>query len=819
MRDARQDKAMHPAPRARLLAGLAALAALAALAILAVVTVLPPSPRTDTGTTGEFVAARAFHDVQAIGAAVHVVGSDAAAGVRSHIVDELHGMGIDAQVREGIGQTDELGGPAMAYVRNVVAEIPGTDPTGRLFLMAHYDSVQVSYGANDDGSGVATLLEVARALISGPPLKNDVILVFTDGEEACLCGAESFVASDPLAAGGGVVLNFESRGANGPSVMFETGDGNADLIAQYAAAAPYPVATSMAVEVYRILPNDTDFTPFRTSGRFTGLNSAYIDGSAVYHSPQDRPEYLDLGTLQQHGDNALALTRQLGGADLAPLAQPAAHDSTYFPVLGTLVRYPGTWVWPIAVLAALAVGAAAFLARRRGLATWGRQSAGFGLMLVPLIGAAVVAQLFWMMLVALRPDYGNMIDPWNPTWFRFAVCALVALAVVGWYALWRRRFGAWSLWIGALAWLAVLGVVLAAVTPGGSYLAALPALAGAVMAIVSIRRRAWWVPAVTGTVAGAVGVVILVPTVLLFFPALGLATGAAAALFAAMAAFAALPVFEQLHPVVMPIADGDGVTAEQAVLTARRRGAAVPAELAQILVPPYRRSLAVMPTAVLAILAVAFTGVGLATDRFDAAHPKPTQLMYAMDADTGQAFWASQQDSAHGWLAQFVSVRKDLSGEFPFLHDPLLTGPAKAAALPAARLTMGASTVNADGTTTFDVHVQPQRPVRLIDLSAPGVPVRGATVTAGAVSREVEMSHDEARGHFQLLFHAPPADGITVRLTVRDTQQLTFQVLDGSDGLEDLPGFVPRPPDVGIEGSHTSELVLVAATKRLSIGR
>jgi hypothetical protein len=66
MRDARQDKAMHPAPRARLLAGLAALAALAALAILAVVTVLPPSPRTDTGTTGEFVAARAFHDVLAL---------------------------------------------------------------------------------------------------------------------------------------------------------------------------------------------------------------------------------------------------------------------------------------------------------------------------------------------------------------------------------------------------------------------------------------------------------------------------------------------------------------------------------------------------------------------------------------------------------------------------------------------------------------------------------------------------------------------------------------------------------------------------------
>src|SRR5690606_20550237 len=202
----------------RLLAGLAAMAALAVLAILAIVTVLPPSPRTDTGTSGEFIAARAYQDVEAIGAEVHVAGSAAAAAVRDHIVHELSAMGGSAEVHEGIGQTAALDGPAMAYVHNVVAEIPGSGSTGRLFLMAHYDSVQVSFGANDDGSGVATLLEVARSLTSGPQLRNDIVLVFTEAEEACLCGSEAFEASDPLAADGGVVLNFEARGANGPSV-------------------------------------------------------------------------------------------------------------------------------------------------------------------------------------------------------------------------------------------------------------------------------------------------------------------------------------------------------------------------------------------------------------------------------------------------------------------------------------------------------------------------------------------------------------------------------------------------------------------------
>jgi hypothetical protein len=36
--------------------------------------------------------------------------------------------------------------------------------------------------------------------------------------------------------------------------------------------------------------------------------------------------------------------------------------------------------------------------------------------------------------------------------------------------------------------------------------------------------------------------------------------------------------------------------------------------------------------------------------------------------------------------------------------------------------------------------------------------------------------------------------------------------MDGSDGLTGLPGFTPRPAGVGVEGSHDSELVLVAKT-------
>src|SRR3712207_9366020 len=87
---------------------------------------------------------------------------------------------------------------------------------------------------------------------------------------------------------------------------------NAALAEAYATAVPHPVASSFAVEVYRVMPNFTDFSVLLDDGDFTGLNTAFIDGAAAYHSPQDVPERLDRGTLQALGDNALATARALG---------------------------------------------------------------------------------------------------------------------------------------------------------------------------------------------------------------------------------------------------------------------------------------------------------------------------------------------------------------------------------------------------------------------------------------------------------------------------------------------------------------------------
>jgi hypothetical protein len=758
--------------RARSVAGLIALLALAAVGAFALWGVTPPAPRGADIPEDDFSAARAYAHVERIGSRVHVAGSPAGDQVRSYLETTLRGLGLTAEVQDAVGMTDALGGFGMARVRNVIAVLPGTAPTGRVFMVAHYDSVQVSYGGNDDGAGVATVLETARILARGERPRNDIVFVLTDAEEACLCGAEAFVSQHRLAADGGVVINLEARGSTGPAIMFETSTGNANLVGVYGSAVPYPVGTSFAVEVYRILPNDTDFTPFLDAPqRFGGLNAAYIDGSGVYHTPHDTPSAMDKASLQHHGDNAVALARAFGAADLAPMTAPASYDSTYFPVGRLLVRYPGWLVWPLAGLGLVAVVALAVLARRRGLASWPRVAAGFGLGLVPVLLAPVLAQLLWTLLIALRPGYAEMLDPWRPGWFRLGVVALVATVVLTWYGLLRRRVGAWSLAIGALAWFAVLGLVLAAATPGGSYLAALPALAGAIGGAGALLARPAWGRAVAVGVGAAVAVVILAPTVVLFFPALGLATGGAAAFFATLLGLALLPVLEWIYPTEV----------------SRWWGAA--------------------PAALAGVLAIAGVATGLSVDRFDDEHPVPAQLMYALDADTGRARWISAEADPGEWTSRYVTGREDLSAPFPILGDEALaTGPAPAAALPAPAIAVTADANTADR-RTVTVRIVPRRPVRLVAFGVErGVRVLEATVAG----RPLPPDHlGEGLG---ILFHAPPDDGITVTLVLDRPGTVRLRVTDGSDGLNGLPGFEPRPAGVGVEGSHDSELVLVART-------
>lgn len=102
------------------------------------------------------------------------------------------------QARVYLQQRLETAGWAVQLQRfeggvNLVAERPGRDPgLGAVVLGAHYDTVEVSPGADDNATAVAVVLEAARLLKQ--PTPRTLQLVFFDLEERGLLGSKPFVA-------------------------------------------------------------------------------------------------------------------------------------------------------------------------------------------------------------------------------------------------------------------------------------------------------------------------------------------------------------------------------------------------------------------------------------------------------------------------------------------------------------------------------------------------------------------------------------------------------------------------------------------------
>ncbi|TDE30752.1 M20/M25/M40 family metallo-hydrolase [Nonomuraea mesophila] len=589
------------------------LLALAALLAVTLVDLAPPAPLAADAPAGSFSAARAHEHLKTIARAPHPVGSAEHARVRDHLIAELRRLGLDVRVQEGVGVLpldDYDDAVPMGRMRTIVATRPGTDPTGKVVLAAHYDSVAAGPGASDDGAGVATILEVARALPDRA--RNDVVFLLTDGEEDGLLGAEAIAKEGLPGAGPVVVLNNEARGNRGTVQAFRTSPGAAPLMSLYAAVAPHPSADSAFAAVMSVLPNNTDFHVFGRAG-WLGIDSAFVGGGAYYHSPLDDPEHLDQGSLQQMGDNSLALIRALAQIDLDTLT--SGGELVYFTVPGLLVRYPA-WLEPIVAGATLVLaGVLVWVLRRRPgsfppplneAVSLPRTFAATGLGLVLVAVSAAAGLGLWPLLQLIRPEYAGMLagDPYRP-WLYQAGLLVLTLALV----LAARRFlrGA-----SPVLLVALLGVLFAVLSPGGSHTLTWPALFAAVGWLVARRVRGdgWQVLALT---LGSAPAVVLLGGTAVGSLDVGLQIGGVLA----------APHFALMLLLLLPLID-----------RVRVRGLPVAA----------------------AVTAVGLVVAGLAVDRFDAEHPRQVRLAYAMDEGSGQAVWGRFTDEAGGagkrWFGQ-----------------------------------------------------------------------------------------------------------------------------------------------------------------------
>ena len=134
-------------------------------------------------------------------------GAEGGAKARAYIVGRLEALGVAApamgreQPWEMQGRTRE--GPKTFNGVNVLGVIPGRRVADRYIVVtAHYDHVGVSEGqiyngADDNASGVATMLALAADLKRQAP-DHSVLIVALDGEERGLLGARHFVEAPPV---------------------------------------------------------------------------------------------------------------------------------------------------------------------------------------------------------------------------------------------------------------------------------------------------------------------------------------------------------------------------------------------------------------------------------------------------------------------------------------------------------------------------------------------------------------------------------------------------------------------------------------------
>jgi hypothetical protein len=280
----------------------------------------------------------------------HTAGSPENAVVRDRIAAALKSAGYAPEVQAAFQCDASPRFPGCTAVENIVAVHNGTGDGRAVLVSAHYDSVPAGPGVSDDGAGVAVVLELARAF-AARTTRNDIIFLLTDGEETGLRGARAFADHHPLMRRVGIVVNFDARGASGASMMFETGPGNARLMDLFARAVARPSASSVSYEIYKLLPNDTDFSVYRKLG-LSGFNFGFINSAALYHSVGDNLQSIDRRSLQHTGEHAFEVTGALADADLATLN--ASSDAGFFDVFGLVtVVWPAALNVPIALLALL----------------------------------------------------------------------------------------------------------------------------------------------------------------------------------------------------------------------------------------------------------------------------------------------------------------------------------------------------------------------------------------------------------------------------------------------------------------------------------
>lgn len=763
------------------------------VALLVVRGTEPPPAGDDKMPLTQFSSARAMRDVREIAQRPHPVASPDNDRVREYLLARLRELGANPQVQTAVAARHNRTGPDVwATVHNVVGRIPGSASTGVVMMVAHYDSVPSGPGAGDDAASVAAILETLRALKAGAPLRNDLIVLFTDGEELGMVGAQAFIENYLELGDLKAVLNFDLRGDAGPSILFQTSQRNSWLISQFAAAVESPRASSLAASVYRRLPNDTDLSVFLEVG-FPGMNFAATGGYVRYHTELDNADLLDQRTLQHQGSYALAMAERLGSV---VLDDPHLNDAVFFVVGATLVHYSAQLAIPLAILVAAIVLGVLGIGIRDGRFNAGGIAGG---LLIFIVGVAIALietrAVRWMMtgyqMLPQETSYGGR---------DFALGALALIvgtlsALFAWTRRWVRQqnLGAAAL----LIWTALM-VASSIAIPGASYIFTWP----------------------------------------LFFAALamgyrsGASNGDATIRPALCALFGLIPATAMLAATLALIQDGTPPLMMMSAMTA---------VLLLGLYIPYLDLLTsgrrwMVPALAGAVAIALFTGA-YRESKYSAAQPHPDSIFYLLDVDRTRATWVcldSRPDTftaqffqSHvrgGWLARITGLA---TKETPEEIQAKVAGRMNFSSLNGGRTIEGDAPMikaappqitllddsDKGRTRVVKVHITSARKAAVVWMSVPvGVTVFGASIDG-------KSAGDRTTDGWTGWYWDAPARGFDLELKIANVGPIALSVIDQTAGLPRGPEFSYKPRGAGT--MPTPFLFFDSSTlvrKRLAIG-
>ncbi len=233
------------------------------------------------------------------------------------------------------------GTPEQPEGRNVCAWWPAPPEAGEpipeyVLLTAHYDHLGVKDGvvypgADDNASGVAVMLEVARTLVEQEKrvlrtkaLPRALCLVAFDLEEKGLIGSRRFVAEPPVPLEKcALFLTMDQMGRSiadlAPGTLFLMGSEHCAWLDTHLQGAKTAEGISKALLGIDFQPPTgySDYVPFQEKE----IPFLFISTGACghYHQPEDTPERLDYTRMESH----VAFVRGLTLAALDVTERPA----------------------------------------------------------------------------------------------------------------------------------------------------------------------------------------------------------------------------------------------------------------------------------------------------------------------------------------------------------------------------------------------------------------------------------------------------------------------------------------------------------------